>query len=111
MIDEEKLPSKPGPRRGSTGAKKISQAHSGPHAHDKAGGFASNPELAKRAGMKGGHTVKEKYGADFYREIGKRGGDTVKRERGSGFYAKIGHMGGKNRAAKAAERKTQNNES
>ena len=95
---------KPGPRRGSTGAKKIAEAHKGPHEHDLQGGFAANPQLAKEAGRKGGEAVKRKYGPQFYREIGKKGGDTVKQERGSEFYAEIGRRGGEMRSARMKER-------
>ncbi len=91
---------KPGPEPGSEGARKIAEAHRGSHEHDREGGFAANPELAKVAGKKGGEAVKSKYGSSFYREIGKKGGDTVKRERGPGFYAEIGKRGGEQRSAK-----------
>lgn len=98
----------PGPRPGSDGARRISEAHKGSKTHDQRGGFAANPELAREAGRKGGETVRTRYGADFYQEIGKKGGDTVRRERGSEFFAEIGRKGGQNkgaarRAAAAAE--------
>ena len=70
---------KPGPVAGSEGARKIAEAHRGSHDHDKEGGFAANPELAREAGRKGGETVKNRYGASFYQSIGKKGGETVKR--------------------------------
>lgn len=98
---------KPGPRRGSVGAKKISEAHRGSHEHDQSGGFAANPELAKQAGRKGGEAVKKKYGPQFYREIGKKGGETVKEERGSEFYAEIGRRGGEMRSTRMKERMAQ----
>lgn len=91
---------KPGPNSGSDGARRIAQAHSGSHDHDRKGGFAANPELAREAGRRGGQTVKEKYGDEFYKKIGKRGGDTVKRERGTEFYATIGKIGGDKRSQK-----------
>ena len=91
---------KPGPEPGSEGAQKIAAAHRGSHSHDREGGFAANPALAKEAGRKGGEAVKKKYGSSFYRQIGKKGGDTVKRERGSGFYAEIGRRGGETRSAR-----------
>jgi general stress protein YciG len=62
---------KPGPEPGSPGAKKIAEAHTGSHPHDREGGFAANPELAREAGHKGGEAVKKKYGPSFYRQIGK----------------------------------------
>lgn len=99
----------PGPRPGSDGARRISEAHKGSKSHDQRGGFAANPELAREAGRKGGETVRTRYGADFYQEIGKKGGETVRRERGPEFFAEIGRKGGQNkgaarRAAAAAEK-------
>jgi len=93
---------KPGPTAGSEGARKIADAHRGSHDHDKEGGFAANPTLAREAGRKGGETVKSKYGASFYQKIGKAGGETVKRERGTAFYAEIGRKGGEMRGQRAA---------
>jgi uncharacterized protein len=98
---------KPGPGRGSAGAKKIAEAHRGSHAHDREGGFAANPELAKEAGKKGGEAVKKKYGQSFYRQIGKKGGETVKLERGSEFYAEIGRRGGEMRSSRMKQRKAE----
>ncbi len=93
---------KPGPAAGSEGAKKIADAHRGSHEHDKEGGFAANPNLAREAGRKGGETVKNRYGPSFYQSIGKKGGETVKRERGTEFYAEIGRRGGEMRGQRAA---------
>jgi general stress protein YciG len=45
---------KPGPQRGSAGARRIAEAHRGSHEHDREGGFAANPALAREAGRKGG---------------------------------------------------------
>jgi uncharacterized protein len=95
---------KPGPQPGSVGARKIAEAHRGSHEHDREGGFAANPELAKEAGRKGGEAVKRKYGPQFYREIGKKGGETVKQERGSEFYAEIGRRGGEMRSTRMKEK-------
>ena len=95
---------KPGPQPGSTGARKIAEAHRGSHEHDREGGFAANPQLAKEAGRKGGEAVKRKYGPQFYREIGKKGGETVKQERGSEFYAEIGRRGGEMRSSRIKEK-------
>jgi len=102
---------KPGPQPGSPGARKIAEAHRGSHEHDREGGFAANPALAKEAGRKGGEAVKRKYGAQFYREIGKRGGETVKQERGSEFYAEIGRRGGEMRSTRMKERLAQEKKS
>ncbi len=96
---------RPGPKPGSPGAKKIAEAHRGHHDHDQQGGFASNPDLAKQAGRKGGEVVKKKYGAQFYRDIGKKGGETVKTERGSEFYAEIGRRGGETRSSRMRAQK------
>ncbi len=98
---------KPGPQPGSVGAKKIAEAHRGSHEHDREGGFAANPQLAKEAGRKGGEAVKRKYGPQFYREIGKKGGETVKQERGSEFYAEIGRRGGEMRSTRMKEKMAQ----
>ena len=98
---------KPGPQPGSPGARKIAEAHRGPHVHDREGGFAANPQLAKEAGRKGGEAVKKKYGPQFYREIGKKGGETVKQERGSEFYAEIGRRGGEMRSTRMKEKLAQ----
>ena len=97
---------KPGPAAGSEGARKIAEAHRGSHDHDKEGGFAANPELAREAGRKGGETVKNRYGPSFYQSIGKKGGETVKRERGTEFYAEIGRRGGEMRGQRAAAQRT-----
>lgn len=102
---------KPGPQPGSPGARKIAEAHRGSHEHDREGGFAANPALAKEAGRKGGEAVKRKYGAQFYREIGKRGGETVKQERGSEFYAEIGRRGGEMRSTRMKEKMAQEKKS
>ena len=104
MADE-----KPGPDPGSPGAKRIAEAHRGSREHDREGGFAANPELAREAGRKGGEAVKKKYGPSFYRLIGKKGGETVKKERGSEFYAEIGRRGGEMRSARMKQRKAAEN--
>lgn len=69
------------------------------------GGFASDPDLARSAGKKGGDTVKKKYGSQYYKEIGKKGGATLAQERGSEFYAEIGRRGGITKAANIAAKK------
>lgn len=94
---------KPGPQPGSEGARRISEAHRGSHDHDREGGFAANPELARAAGRKGGEIVKQRYGSEFYQQIGRKGGETVKRSRGTEFYAEIGRKGGEMRGVRAAE--------
>jgi general stress protein YciG len=91
---------KPGPGAGSEGAKRVSEAHRGSHSHDQQGGFASNPELARDAGKKGGEVVKRRYGSDYYKDIGRKGGETLKRERGREFFAEIGRKGGEMRGTK-----------
>ena len=102
---------KPGPEAGSEGARKIAEAHRGSHQHDREGGFAANPELAREAGRKGGQTVKRKYGQSFYRQIGKKGGETVKKERGSDFYAEIGRRGGEMRSSRMKAAKAEQEQS
>ena len=98
---------RPGPQRGSIGARRIAIAHRGSHEHDREGGFASNPRLAQEAGRKGGEAVKKKYGAAFYKKIGKKGGDVVKQERGSVFYAEIGRRGGEMRSTRIKQRRAE----
>lgn len=56
---------------------------------EKTGGMS-----VREAGRKGGNTVKQKYGPEFYSEIGQKGGETVLRERGPEFFSEIGHKGG-----------------
>jgi general stress protein YciG len=91
---------KVGPEPGSEGARKIAEAHRGSHEHDKIGGFAANPELAREAGRKGGQAVKKKYGPSFYRQIGKKGGNVIKQSKPDGYYKEIGSRGGKERVAR-----------
>lgn len=50
---------RPGPKPGSEGAARIAQAHRGSHEHDREGGFAADPSLARTAGRLGGERVKE----------------------------------------------------
>ena len=46
------------------------------------------------AGRKGGETVRNERGREFYEAIGRKGGATVKAERGRAFYEEIGRKGG-----------------
>lgn len=48
----------------------------------------------REAGRKGGNTVKQKYGPQFYEEIGKKGGEARKEELGHEGYVELGHKGG-----------------
>jgi general stress protein YciG len=84
----------PGPTAGSDGAMRISAAHRGSHDHDKRGGFAANPERARQAGARGGATVKERYGSEFYQRIGAKGGQTVREKHGRDHFVEIGKIGG-----------------
>jgi len=95
---------KPGPKAGSEGAKRIAEAHRGSQEHDKRGGFAADPELARSAGQKGGSATSVKYGPDFYRDIGKKGGDIVA-QRGPEFFAEVGRKGGMKRSENAARKR------
>lgn len=61
----------------------------------RGGGFASNPELAKEAGRKGGLKVRDKYGAERYADIGRQGGQTVRERYGRDYFREIGSKGGK----------------
>ncbi len=49
------------------------------------------------AGRKGGETVKEKYGPEFYSEIGKKGGEAVSQDRE--HMSEIGKKGGEARGS------------
>src|SRR5271168_5174937 len=62
----------------------------------------STPESPKKPGMtvreagqKGGETVKQKYGPEFYEQIGRKGGLATKLAHGHEFYEQIGKKGGK----------------
>jgi hypothetical protein len=65
--------------------------------------MAGTPQQPKRtggmsvreAGQKGGETVKQKYGAEFYEKIGRKGGLATKEAHGHEFYEQIGKKGGK----------------
>jgi general stress protein YciG len=85
---------KPGPRPGSEGARRISAYHSGSHEHDQRAGFAVDRERARRAGLVGGETVKERYGSAYYQRVGAEGGKKVAAERGRDYFAAIGKIGG-----------------
>ena len=70
---------KRGPQPGSEGAQRIADAHRGPQDHDKKGGFASNPDLAKAAGRKGGveahrRGTAHRWTADEAKAAGSKGG-------------------------------------
>jgi general stress protein YciG len=90
----------PGPAAGSEGAMRISAAHRGSHDHDKRGGFAANPERARQAGARGGATVKERYGSEFYQRIGAKGGQTVRAKHGRDHFVEIGKIGGSRKGKK-----------
>jgi general stress protein YciG len=95
----------PGPAPGSEGAQRIAAAHRGGHEHDKRGGFAADPVRAREAGSRGGATVKERYGAEFYQKIGAKGGNTVRERHGRDHFVEIGKIGG-SRKGKRSEPET-----
>lgn len=72
-----------------------------PHKVNKT--MSATPEQPKRAGgmsvreagQKGGETVKQKYGPEFYEQIGRKGGLATKEAHGHQFYEQIGKKGGK----------------
>jgi general stress protein YciG len=80
-------------------------AEEAPKKKRRGGGFASNPDLAREAGRKGGLKVRDKYGAERYADIGRQGGETVRDLYGSEHFREIGSKGGKvsTRAAKPDE--------
>src|ERR1700737_1423184 len=49
---------------------------------------------------KGGNTVRDKYGEDYYRRIGKIGGQALKERRGSDYYRSIVQKGAQGKAGK-----------
>jgi uncharacterized protein len=49
----------------------------------------------REAGRKGGQTVKQRYGSEFYERIGRKGGEATKHSHGHEFYENIGKLGGK----------------
>jgi general stress protein YciG len=49
----------------------------------------------REAGQKGGETVKNKYGPEFYKMIGRKGGQATRDTHGHAFYEAIGKKGGK----------------
>ena len=49
----------------------------------------------REAGRKGGQTVKERYGSEFYENIGRKGGEATRSTHGHEFYESIGKLGGK----------------
>ncbi|HEX5546997.1 MAG TPA: hypothetical protein VFX24_06260, partial [Ktedonobacterales bacterium] len=44
---------------------------------------------------KGGSTVRERHGSEFYTDIGRKGGESTKRNKGVEHYSRIGRIGGK----------------
>src|SRR5215469_10048488 len=53
------------------------------------------PMTTSEAGRKGGTTVRDRYGEDYYRRIGKIGGTALKDKRGSDYYRDIAKKGGR----------------
>ena len=58
------------------------------------------PMTTTEAGRKGGSTVRDRYGEDYYRRIGKKGGTTLKEKRGSEYYRQIAQKGGRANVSK-----------
>jgi general stress protein YciG len=52
------------------------------------------PEFYEKIGRKGGQVTRERHGAEFYETIGQKGGRVVKDKYGADFYEEIGHKGG-----------------
>ena len=71
-----------GPEPGSEGAQRISAAHRRTRDHDRGGGFAGNPQLAREAGRKGGNCLKAERGLEHFRDLGRKGGAAVKEKYG-----------------------------
>jgi len=80
------------------------QSSKGPSARDQAGEPAPAPKPEKapggemsvrEAGKKGGDTVRERYGSEFYETIGRKGGEATRERHGAAFYETIGQKGGR----------------
>ncbi|HEY4389306.1 MAG TPA: hypothetical protein VGN34_33090, partial [Ktedonobacteraceae bacterium] len=52
------------------------------------------------AGRKGGSTVRDKYGEDYYQRIGRKGGLVLKERRGRDYYRSIAQKGGQANVSK-----------
>ncbi|GAC1328409.1 MAG: hypothetical protein NVSMB14_18440 [Isosphaeraceae bacterium] len=52
------------------------------------------PEFYTNIGRKGGQATRERHGSEFYESIGQKGGQVVKAKYGADFYEEIGHKGG-----------------
>ena len=64
----------------------------------------STGELTVReAGRKGGQTVKDKHGPEFFKEIGRKGGQATSASHGREFYQEIGRKGGQKGGARVRE--------
>jgi len=57
----------------------------------------------REAGRKGGMTVRDKHGPDFFREIGRKGGQATWKSHGREFYQEIGKRGGQKGGARVRE--------
>lgn len=72
-------------------------------------GFGDDKELARESGRRGGLRLKERVESGelpgHYAEIGRRGGQTVAERKGREFFAEIGRKGGLTRAARAKAKK------
>jgi general stress protein YciG len=67
------------------------------HCSVREGRAMARPEgemTVREAGRKGGQTVKERHGIEFFREIGRKGGQATARAHGHEFYQEIGRKGG-----------------
>lgn len=58
------------------------------------------PISALESSRKGGSTIRERYGEDYYRRIGKKGGTALKESRGSEYYREIAQRGGQANVSK-----------
>jgi general stress protein YciG len=70
------------------------------------GGFATNPELAREAGRKGGEAMKRiAEGTTMFSDRGKVGGEKVKAAYGLDHYKRLGAEGGRKRGELARAKK------
>lgn len=59
-------------------------------------GLPPDAEKARRGGL----TIRDKYGREYYRDLGRKGGLSVRQKHGSEHFARIGRRGGEQTKAR-----------
>jgi general stress protein YciG len=96
MSDEEKKAVKPSPKAAKA-SKPVGAEMSVREAGKKGGDTVRDrygSQFYEEIGRKGGQATRERHGAEFYEAIGQKGGKVVKEKYGADFYEQIGHKGG-----------------